>query len=244
MGDFVNSRVKLSARAALTGSQIKIVPFVAAIMALFLLFSVCNELINRLNIDDKSLFVIFSVLSLFLTVAVIGPLRLLLEIKLLLLARGINPVRRPDLGFSGILKSCEMCVRLFFIKLFWLTVFEAIPIMAGAVFVWLNLNKSVSLNATYAVLTGLILLAFVGVGFYSVYIQRYSKAMFYLACYKDFSVSDAIRESIRKTQNRLSEIFFFKLSFLPWLLLCIGVLPALYVIPYYKQSVTCFFLSR
>ena len=66
----------------------------------------------------------------------------------------------------------------------------------------------------------------------------------FLACYKDFTPGDAIRESVRKTKGNVVDIFFFKLGFLPWFLLCPLVFPIFYVVPYYKQSVTCFFLRR
>ena len=49
--------------------------------------------------------------------------------------------------------------------------------------------------------------------------------------------------SVKRCREELTELFLFKLSFLPWLLLCAAILPTLYVIPYYKQSVTCRFLG-
>lgn len=241
----MNSRIKLSARNAINGSHLKTVPVVALIMILLFAFSLCNAAINRLPLNaEKNLLAAVAALTLPFAVALIAPLRLLLQIKLLMLARGIGSAVKPNIGISGALKSCELCVRLFFIKLFWFAVFEALPITAGTLFVYHNMNNAVSLRAAYAVLAGVSVLAAAGLIFYFIFTQRYSKSMFYLACYKDFTAGDAIRESVRRTQNKLSDIFFFKLSFAPWMLLCVGILPALYVIPYYKQSVTCLFLSR
>lgn len=229
----------------MSGSHIKIVPVVAAIMILFCLFSACNAAINRLPADvENSLLAAIAALTLLLAVVSIAPLRLLLQIRLLMLARGITPVMKPRIGLSGALKACELCVRLFFIKLFWFAVFEAVPVTAGLMFVYHNIKNAVSLKAAYTVLIGLSALAAAGLIFYFLFTQRYSKSMFYLACYKDFTAEDAIKESVRKTQNKLADILFFKVSFMPWMLLCIGILPALYVVPYYKQSVTCLFLSR
>lgn len=241
----MNSRIKLSARAAMNGSHIKTVPVIAAIMILLFAFSVCNAAVNYyFEGTEKSLLAAVAALTLPAAVAAIGPLRLLSQIRLLLLARGVTPVMKPNIGLSGALKACELCVRLFFIKLFWLAVFEAVPFTAAAAFVYHNLHNAVSLRAAYAVFAGLSVLAVAGLFFCFIFTQRYSKSMFYLACYKDFTAGEAINESVRKTQNKLADIFFFKLSFAPWMLLCIGILPALYVIPYYKQSVTCLFLSR
>lgn len=241
----MNARIKLSAKTALTGSQFKIIPTLSAILLLIPLFSLCNSAINLIPFSFGRYFsVIFPALTLLISIAVIAPLRLRLQIKHLLLARGINPSQRIDMGISGGLKACEMCVCLFFIKLFWLAVFELIPIGASVLFILYNTQKAVSLRASFVFFSGMLFLALAGFGFYLLFTQRYSKAWFYLACYKDFTVSDAIAESIKRTKSKNADILFFKIGFAPWFLLCALVFPAFYVIPYYKQSVTCLFLSR
>lgn len=241
----MNSRIKLSARAALNGSQIKIIPLVTAVMFLSFIFSLCNAAINTFQlVNEKYILIAFSALSFIIAVVLISPLRLLLEIKHLLLARRINPAARINLGFRGMLKSCGMCISLFALKLFWFAVFEAVPVSAAVIFVLYNAEEAISLRAAYSILICIVILAVVGVCFYSLFIQRYSKAMFYLACFKDMGVIEAVEESVKKTKGSLAEILFFKLGFLPWFLLCIGIIPALFVIPYYKQSVTCYFLSN
>lgn len=240
----MNSRIKLSAKAAICGSYFKVVPAVAAIMLLTVVFSAGNAAMNHFFGGAEAVLLAAAAVTLPLAVAAIAPLRLRLQMKFLMLARGRNRFAKPEMSFSDALKACELSVRLFFRKIFWFAVFEAMPAVAGTIFVYHNYYNAVSLRAAYAVLTGLSILAFAGLFFYSVFIQRYSKAWFYLACYGDFSAGDAIKESVRKTQNKLAETFFFKLSFAPWFLLCAAILPAFYVVPYYKQSLTCLYLSR
>ncbi len=150
----------------------------------------------------------------------------------------------PAISYSDMLKACELNVKLFLLKFFWLAVFESLPLASTLIFISFGKRNVLSLRAAYAVFTGIICLAVIGIFFYFVAVQRYSKSWFFLAGYGDFTAAEAIKESIRKTQEKHLEIFFFKLSFAPWLLLCIGILPALFVVPYYKQSVTCYFLSR
>lgn len=239
----MNSRIKLSARAALSGSQMKFFPLVAAIAVFTVLFSVCNTAINHLPLS-RSFSVIFPALTLLLSIALTAPLRLRIQIKHLLLARGINPSHGFKIGLSGMLKSCEMCVCLFFIKIFWLTVFEAIPIISSAIFIYRNTQKAISLRAAFIFFSGMIFLAIAGFGFYLLHTQRYAKSMFFLACYKDFTVTEAISESIKRTKDKYTDILYFKLGFVPWFLLCGLIFPAFFVIPYYKQSITCLFLSR
>ena len=239
----MNSRIKLSARAALSGSHFRIMPLVTAIIFFVFIFSVCNAFINSFfAFASKYALAAVSALSLVLAVVLISPLRLRLEIKHLLLARRIKPAARIRLGFSGWLKSCGMCICLFLLRLFWLCVFELVPASALTVFIIYNSKEAVSLRAAYAVLIGAAVLGGIGFCFYFLFIQRYSKAMFYLACFKDMSVVDAVEESVRKTGNSLADIALFKLGFQPWFLLSVAVVPLLFVIPYYKQSITCRFL--
>lgn len=238
----MNARIKLSAKVALTGSQFKIIPTLATIMLLIPVFSLCNYTVNFIPFyPGDYFFIVFPALTLLLSVPAIAPLRLRLQIKHLLLARRINPSQRINMGFYDAVKACEMCICLFFIRFFWFVVFEAVPVAATVIFL---LRGTVSLRASFVFLSGMLILALAGIGFYLFFTQRYSKAWFYLACYKDFTVSDAIAESIKRTKGKYGDILFFKLGFFPWFLLCILIFPAFYVIPYYKQSITCLFLSR
>ncbi len=240
----MNARIKLSARAALTGSQLKIAALVTAIMVLLFVLSLCNAAVNVFwQTNEKIFLIVFSALTLLLAVVSVSPLRLLLEIKHLLLAKKIKPMRRISMGFSGAAKSCGLCTCLFLLKLFWACVFELVPFCGAFAFAAYAENRAVSLKAAYAVFAGIAVLAVAGIFFWLVFIQRYSKAMFYLACYKDLTAAEAIGESVRKTKGKACEIFLFKFSFAPWLLLCAAIVPALFVVPYYKQSVTCYFLN-
>ena len=104
-------------------------------------------------------------------------------------------------------------------------------------------RQPVSLKASAALLIGSAALTAAGLLFWGIAVQRYARAGFYLAAYGDISPVQAISMSVKRCREELTELFLFKLSFLPWLLLCAAILPALYVIPYYKQSVTCRFLG-
>ena len=66
-------------------------------------------------------------------------------------------------------------------------------------------------------------------------LQRYFLAQYYLLD-QETSVRKAIRASIHASKGICDEIFAFKLSFLPWGIASILVLPLLYVSPYYSMS--------
>ena len=239
----MNSRIKLSARGAICGSYMKVLPLSVVIFLLVLIFSFCNAALNY-YLENEIFLAVFSALTPIVFIVLISPLRLILQLKFLMLANGRSRFLMPAIGFSDVLKACELSIKLFFIKLFWFGAFEIMPFISAAVFIGYGSRNAVSLRAAYAVFGGIICLAVTGLFFYFIVVQRYSKSWFYLAGYSDFTAADAIKESIRKTRNRLAEIFFFKLGFMPWFLLCAGIFPAFFVVPYYKQSVTCYYLSR
>ncbi len=239
----MNARIKLSARAALTGSQGRVVPTVAVMITLFLIFTFCNGILNFYSVNETIIFAV-SAGALILSAISASALRLSLQKKLLMLASNVRIFKGKGIGLSGAVKSFVLTVYLFGLKLFWLSVFEALPVLGGIILYFQIKKEPMSVRAVGAFSVGIAALALIGFAFYSVFIQRYSKSVFYLACYRNFSPADAIRESVRKTQGICGDILLFKLGFLPWFLLCMGILPALYVIPYYKQSLTCLFLSR
>ncbi len=234
------SRIKLSARCCLNNSYFKILPLLTLMIFAVFIFSLCNSAANIFF--DEYIFILFPVLSLLVFVLITSPVRFSMETKYFMLARGIRNAKTIT-GFSGLKKSLLFYPAIFLIKTFWLTVFEAIPVSSAIILYFYLRNNSLSMKAAVTFLACVVILAIVGMVFYSVFIQRYSKAAFYLVCYEGFSVLDALKESKRKTQNSLCEILLFKLSFLPWFMLCIGIVPILFVIPYYKQSLILYCLK-
>ncbi len=235
------SRIKLSARLTMNGAYLKTVPLLTLIIFAVFVFMVSNPIFNMF-VGIKHFSAIFFAVSFILLVMIVSPARLRLETKHFMLARGLKNIRVRT-GISEFGKSLLFYPLLLCLKLFWLLVFEAVPVLSATAFYFYLVGNSLSFKAFVVICAGIIILAVIGLGFYSVFIQRYSKAAFYLACYEDFSAFDAIGESVRKTRDSLTDILLFKLGFLPWFLLCIGIVPMLFVIPYYKQSLTFYHLK-
>ena len=236
----MNSRIKLFARTALNGSYFEIIPILTVIIFLRLLFSLARILFSAFYPHSDAITIIFYVVLFAVAVIVISPMRLQLEIKHLSLAKRCKNAERIGLKYA--LKSCGMSLMLLVFKAFWFAVFEFLPAISAAIFILCISTQPLSMRAAKVILAGIVLVAAMGLFFYFSAIQRYSMAMFYLACYKDFSVLDAIKESISKTKGKRRKTLMFKVSFLPWFLLCLGIAPAFFVVPYYKQSITCHFL--
>ena len=144
---------------------------------------------------------VFAALSLAVFTLAVSILEFFFQIRLILLARGIKSSDAAGAGFSGVINACGLKLCLFFIKLIWLVFYEALP-AAGAAALIIRIKKEpLSLRAACVAAAGLLVLACAGLLFYGVTVQRYSKSMFFLACYRDFSPLDALRESIKKTKG-------------------------------------------
>lgn len=92
------------------------------------------------------------------------------------------------------------------------------------------------LTATAAALWG------TGVVFTTLFLQRFFLAPYLLARDGETGARDALRESARIMDACMmrGNTAKMKLSFLPWFLSCLLILPVLYVYPYYKQSCACY----
>ena len=65
---------------------------------------------------------------------------------------------------------------------------------------------------------------------------RYFLTPYYLVEKPEWTVTQAIRRSVAGTREQKGNLLLFGLSFLPWLLLGVFLLPLLYVIPYLMAS--------
>lgn len=71
--------------------------------------------------------------------------------------------------------------------------------------------------------------------FYGIAMQKYFLARYYMI-EQNCGPWEALKKSRHACKGKRWEIFRFKLSFLPWHLLSVLVVPALYVLPYYNIS--------
>lgn len=69
----------------------------------------------------------------------------------------------------------------------------------------------------------------------------FSQAFYILRDHPDMSGIDALMASKDMMYGHKMDLFKLWLSFIPWFLLCVLVIPALYVIPYFTASITAFY---
>ncbi|MBR6784649.1 MAG: hypothetical protein IKM25_00195 [Clostridia bacterium] len=148
---------------------------------------------------------------------------------------------KPKIKFAEYAKNMWLAVLLFLLKTVELLAFEAIPVCVVAA-LFLSIKSSAqSIAFCIIMLIGAAVTAFSGLIFFAFSVQKYAKAPFLLAAYPSLTVKDCIKLSIEKGEKKAAELLRFKLGFLPWTLACAAIFPLLYVVPYYKQSLTCWF---
>ena len=125
--------------------------------------------------------------------------------------------------------------------LLWALIYFVIPaaLLAAALWVldygpsYMSVDMCYVIGCIGAFFAGLMALFF-GV-FYAVNMQKYFLARFYVAN-EQMGVWEALKKSRHASKGRRGEIMLFKLSFFPWALSSLVVLPCLYAIPYYEIS--------
>ena len=106
---------------------------------------------------------------------------------------------------------------------------------------WLYGEKTEELSflPSYTALGGAVLCGVVGSAFAYLLCQQYALCAYLLAKEPSLGVHETIRLSRRYMETNCGKLLWFKLTFLPWFLSCLFVLPVIYVVPYYRQSIVC-----
>lgn len=137
-------------------------------------------------------------------------------------------------------KAFRLYCALFFVKLFW-TILMLLPGATVAFsFCYLAYDAGIEFNLFLCGIAGGGALMATGLIFRFLIVQKYFLAKNILIENPKVSVTEAIRQSCEKMNGKLKRTAFFKLSFAPWFLACAGILPIIYVWPYYRQSCALF----
>lgn len=173
---------------------------------------------------------------------ILSACRLYIQVKLIRSAKGL--IIKDKLRFLYFCRFCLLRLIVLLHKLKEFVIYESLPLALSVLFVSYLYYNPVSLNAFYAISAGIILLFAAGAFFFVLSLQKYSRAEFLLAAYPSLSAADAVKLSRMRPNGEDRKIVLFKLSFLPWFAACIFILPLPFVLLYYKQSITCYFMSR
>lgn len=156
---------------------------------------------------------------------------------ILLLSNGEKPQIKP----KEYLKNAALYICLFLLKAAEFAAFEFLPLSMVFLLYQSIKASAVSMAFCITVLIGAALLSAAGLVFFVFSVQKYAKAPFLLAAYPALTVKECIILSVENGEKKAADLLRFKLGFLLWLPACIAIFPLLYVVPYYKQSLTCWF---
>ncbi len=239
---FMFARIKFSARRALLGEELTVMPETLLMLILFLFFSLCNAVIYLFIPDlPETAKAVIAFASMPLALFTIAPFRHKMRIRYIRLYTGDR--ERARLRFEDGVSACVLEAMLFFVKIFYFAAYEVLPAAASAVLIYKLKTSEMSVNAVTVIACGIAAAFIIGAVTAFVAVQKYSRAGFYLAAYDGISPAEAIRLSTKHTEGKLLSTAVFKAGFLPWLLLCLLGVPSLFVMPYYRQSLTGFFIS-
>ena len=132
-------------------------------------------------------------------------------------------------------------IQIFVRTLFWGLVFMALPgglfyLSMGVVYRQFTLfADNLRLNATFGtigVVLSVILLVLAAI-FYLIFISRYTLAVYIFWENPEQKISQVLKSSVQFSHGYRSSLLLFELTFVPWFLLSVAIIPLLFVYPYY-----------
>ncbi len=242
-----NSKIKLFARQSMLGngaaSAFLLAVCALAFSALTASGFAADFLSKNLPLRSATDVAVFKICLAFLTLCLsfilTGALSLCVQTFFLACAGGRSAPLFSWVSPRRALRAGTAKAVLFILKAVW-SVPCFLPCAVCGTLVYLRLQNGVmnyGVAVTLFILTAL--LGIVGFVFWSIAVQRYFFVTFELAAHPEKSVFEAVGTSVDRAAPQLTRLFLFKLSFLPWWLLCVAIFPVFFVWQYYKQSLTC-----
>lgn len=122
------------------------------------------------------------------------------------------------------------------LKIMWLILF-LVPFIATSIFICVSvIGGGVAQNVLWVYIFACILLLVSGLFFWFCTIQRYFLSLYLYSENEKTSAIDTISKSIEIMNGLCIKTALFKISLFPWYLLCLLVLPCIYIYPYCKMS--------
>lgn len=142
--------------------------------------------------------------------------------------------------FKRSIKAFVLYFRLFLFKFVWLIYYMFPCVLCYGLTAYLYFQESLLPAVFYILIAGSSLLFSYCLFMWRITSYRYSAAAYYISLKPHISVKEAIRKSICFTDGFLREYALEEGSFFGWLLSCVLIIPAIYVIPYFKVSKALF----
>lgn len=253
---FLIGRIKVFSKAIMLGNTLKLCAALVFSLAVLLfannLFVAAEYLFDFLCAKEAFSFLIgpfrkiglavaYSVCMVF-SVALIAPLKLSKEIWFHETSKK-NRMKLSRLFYfyrpSWFFKSVWLYFSLLCVKFLWLLLYF-FPCAAMSAYLVFSLQNGISKTMLLLVSASIGISFLSGSYFSFVTFQRYD--LCYILYYENTGISpfETLKLSAMLMDEHCFKLAKLKLSFLPWMLSCALILPAFYVYPYYKISVSYF----
>lgn len=242
-------KIKIMAKYRLVGKTAPLFFIFSAVLVFTVILGDFSFIIGRITdyyeitfkseTAEKAVPVVSSLIGVLLFLLTVPPLRLGVESWFLKGAKGEKASFSDIFGYfspRGIRKSVAAVLFCAFRKTLALILFLFPSLCLFGVIFFSFDDGEISLYVTYALLAAAVLLLVLGLGFYFVYSARYFAYYSIIVSNETIKAESAYEKSIEITKGAYGRLCLFRLSFLPWVLLCVLVFPAFYVWGYYKQS--------
>ena len=136
-------------------------------------------------------------------------------------------------------KATRFVLALMLRKLFWAALYFTPGAFLLGGTLWQARGGEMDLGLFWAAAGGGALLLGLGLGFYAATVQRYALVLPILAKQPRCKLRNALQLSAARTNDHCAALLGYKLSFLPWYLLCLLVVPLPLAAPYITQARAC-----
>ncbi len=181
----------------------------------------------------------FSVIGIVISILVVPPLKLGSERWFFLRAKG-EKLKVGDLfnyfHLSSFLRSQSAFWYCTLVKTGVFVFFQFPAICVSGVLYSAAVQGESSYMIVVALAVAAAFLSISGSGFYFVYSAGWFMYYYIIVSNDTINLNKAYNFSVKLVKNSISKVCLFKLSFIPWWLLCVFVFPVFYIWGYYKQS--------
>lgn len=128
----------------------------------------------------------------------------------------------------------------FFLSVSWFVFYLSPCIAVSCLLLYSYKNENNGFNINLTLFISAILLFVIGVVFFYVTLKRYAMCSSVILTDEEKNPLKVIVKSIEIMENHSVQYAFYCFSFFGWLLLCLLIVPIIYVVPYFKMSKSCF----
>ena len=128
----------------------------------------------------------------------------------------------------------------FFLSISWFVFYFSPCIAVFCLLLYSYQNEKNGFKINLTLIVSAIMLLIIGLSFLYITLKRYSMCSSVILNDEEKNPLKVIARSAEIMENHSVQYAFYCLSFSGWLLLCLLIIPVIYVVPYFKMSKFCF----